>query len=371
MPIVEKEFMELTAGFDPKAFWEENERCKDFSTNKPRCALGFSPDDHWLFEFLNVPSTLRYYRDNEYRDGLCRESNRVTLEHVGRAFFDEDSWVHSPKRIENLFGSEFSYHEGGTPWLMPVTNDPDEFARVLDRVEKIDLKTWAFPEDYLHEWEQRKKAGKPLQTGLGFGSRGPATVMTSVLDAETVFFWIYDHPELMRRFRDLLALKMVELNQVFRAFTGTTGTGWWILDDNCALFNRELYREYCVPVLEKLLDAMAPGDAYRFQHSDSAMGHLLDDQRELGIMHVNYGPTIDVALIREKMPKALIDGHMPPFLLRNGSPEEIKTRLIDDFNKAGQTGGMNIATSGSLAAGTGAGRMRWFMKLTQDHCRYD
>lgn len=369
MPVIEKQFMELTAGLDVNAFWEENARCTGFTTNKPRCSLGFSPDDHWLFEFLQVPLMIPYYRDKEYRDSLHLEANRVTAEYIGCAFFDEDTWLHSPRRIENLFGSEFAYHEGGTPWLMPATEDPVEFERILDRVEGIDLKTWAFPGDFLDEWQQRKKEGRPLQK-LGGGSRGPATVMTSVLGAETVFFWIYDHPDLMKRFRDLLARKMVELNRALREFSGNTVPGWWIADDNCALFNRELYREFCFPVLQQVMDAMAPGDACRFQHSDSAMGHLLDDQRELGIKEVNYGPTVDAALIREKMPDAMIHGHMPPFLLRNGSPEDIRKRLIEDFHKAGSTGGLRVTTAGSLAAGTGVGRMRWLMKLVHDHCRY-
>jgi len=369
MPIVEKQFMELTAGFDPKSFWEENSRCTQFTRDKPRCSAALPVDDHWLFEFLDVPSTVRYYHDKEYRDSLHCEANQVTMEHLGRAFFDEDSWRHQPRRIENLFGSEFSYNEGGTPWWMPVTDDPHEFVRILDLAERIDLKTWVLTEDFLKEWERRKQAGKLLPK-LGTGSRGPATIMTSVLATETVFFWMYDEPELMRRFRDLLAQKMVELNSVLREFSGNTEPGWWITDDNCALFNRELYREYCSPVLRQVLDAMAPGDAPRNQHSDSAMGHLLDDQRELGIKEVNYGPTVDAALIRTKMPEAMIHGHMPPFLLRNGSPREIEERVIEDFNKAGRTGGLNVTTAGSVAAGTGVGRLRWFMKLAQDHCRY-
>lgn len=370
MPIIEKQFMEMTAGFDAAGFWEEDALCAGFGMDKPRCAIAFPVDDHWLFEFLDIPSTMRYYHEKEYRDSVHQEANRVTLQHISRAFFDEDSWRHQPKRIENLFGSEFAYHEGGTPWLMPVTDDPAEFARILDRVEGIDLKTWVLPEVFLNEWEQRKQAGKPLPI-LGTGGRGPATVMTSVLTAETVFFWMYDEPELMGRFRDLLGRKMVEMNRALREFSGCAEPGWWITDDNCALFNRELYREYCAPVLKQVLDALAPGDAPRNQHSDSAMGHLLDDQRELGIRAVNYGPTLDVALIREKMPEAMIHGHMPPFLLRNGSPQEIEKRVIEDFQKAGITGGLLVTTAGSVAAGTGVGRMRWFMKLVQEHCRYD
>jgi len=68
---------------------------------------------------------------------------------------------------------------------------------------------------------------------------------------------------------------------------------------------------------------------------------------------------------------AMIDGHIPPFLLRNGSPEEIKARILDDFRKVSQTGGLTLTTAGSLAAGTGVGRMRWMMQVVQDHCRYD
>jgi uroporphyrinogen decarboxylase len=75
-------------------------------------------------------------------------------------------------------------------------------------------------------------------------------------------------------------------------------------------------------------------------------------------------------LIRAKMPDAWIHGQMPPFLLRNGSPEAIHQRVLEDFRKAGQTGGLNMTTAGSLAAGTGVGRMRWFMWIVQEHCRY-
>ena len=130
-------------------------------------------------------------------------------------------------------------------------------------------------------------------------------------------------------------------------------------------------REYCFPVLQQVLAAMAPGGARRYQHSDSAMGHLLDQQRELGINSVNYGPSIDAALIRAKMPDAVINGHTPPLLLRNGSPEAIRARVIGDFEKAGATGGLIVTTAGSVDAGTGVGRLRWFMKLVQDYCRYD
>jgi uroporphyrinogen decarboxylase len=364
----ETEFLDLSGDLDVAQFWLENDFCNRPGTDKPRCAIQFAPDDHWLFEFLEVESTLRYFRDKSHRDALHREANVLTHEHLGKAFFDEDTWEHSPKRIENLFGSEFRYEERGTPWLVPATDDPREFAKILDHVEAVDLDAWALPAVFLAEWEARKADGKPLPM-LGTGSRGPATIMTSVLSAENVFYWIEDHPELMRRFRDLLAEKMIALNRLLRRFSGNTAAGWWITDDNSALFNRPLYQEYCVPVLKAVMDALAPDGASRFQHSDSNMQHLLEDQRALGIQTVNYGPEIDVLTIRRKMPDAMIQGHMPPFMLRNAGPEDIRRRVLEDFRKAGEHGLLTVATAGSLAAGTGVGRMRWLMRCVTE-CRY-
>ena len=370
MAIIENEFMELTQSLDLEAFWAENEACQAFTTDKLRCSASFSPDDHWIFEFMAVPSTLRYYQDKAYRDDLHRQVNQLTKTYVGRTYFSEDTFQHSPKRIENLFECEFTYLEGSTPWLTHVTDDPDEFAAILDKAEKTDLADWSLPEPYLNEWEQRQKEGRPLPR-LGTGSRGPATIMTSVLHPEICLCWLFDYPDLMRRFRDILAEKMVAFNQILRDFSGNTEPGWWITDDNSTLFSPALYREFCYPVLEKVFNAMAPGDALRHQHSDSSMGHLLEQQYELGIRSVNYGPDVDAGLIREKMPEALINGQLPPFLLRNGSPEAIQERIVTDFEKAGGSGGLNVTTAGSLAAGTGVGRMRWFMLVVQEHCRYD
>ncbi|MDO8971043.1 MAG: hypothetical protein Q7U74_10175, partial [Saprospiraceae bacterium] len=91
MPIIESEFMELTRKLDLEQFWAENALCQGFQAAKPRCSLSFSPDDHWLFEFMDVPSTLRYFQDKVYRDQLHRQTNQITRQYVGVGFFDEDT----------------------------------------------------------------------------------------------------------------------------------------------------------------------------------------------------------------------------------------------------------------------------------------
>ena len=370
MAIIEKDFMDLTKDLDITNFWKVNDKCKKFTVNKPRCALSFSPDDHWIFEFTEVKSTQEYYNNKSYRDAIHKEVNNVTRKYVGNYFFSEDTWEYMPKRIENLFQCNFTYTEGQTPWLEPATDNPDEFAKILDKAEKTDIEKWALTDEFLKEWDLRKAEGKEMPK-LGDGSRGPATIMSSVLSVENLFYWMYDYPELMNRFRDILAVKMVELNNTLRKFTRNITESWWITDDNCCLFSKKLYKKYCVPILKNVLAAMAPGDdSFRFQHSDSAMAHLIPYQQELGINAVNYGPEVDAGLIRELMPNAMIGGHMPPMTLRNESPDIIKERVISDFKKAGKTGGLEITTAGSLSAGTGVGRMRYLMQLTEAYCKY-
>jgi hypothetical protein len=371
MSLLQPEFLDLCRGFDIDAFWEENRRCAAPGPGRVRChAKGVGPDDHWMFEFLGGVQTVRYYHDKAYRDDLHRQTNAIMHEHLRVRPYDEDSWRTQPRRIENLFGCEFAYHEGGTPWFVPVTDDPAAFARILDAVERIDIESWCLPDDYLAEWEERKAAGKRLPH-LGTGGRGPATVMTSVIAPETLLVWCIDEPELIDRFSRILAASYVRLARRLRAFSGCTWNGWWITDDNCCLFNPRHYRRFCAPVLRALLDAFTSGpEAFRFQHSDSAMAHHLDTQRELGIGQVNYGPEIDVALIRQKMPEAVIDGHTPPFLLRNGTPDEIRQRVREDFRKAGAGGRLNVCTAGSIPGGTGIGRLKFYLKTIAEETRY-
>ena len=254
MPIIESEFLELTRDLDLEAFWAENSRCMAFTTAKPRCPVSFSPDDHWIFEFVAVPSTVRYYFDKPYLDDLHRAVNRITLAYVGKAFFDEDTFAHDPKRIENLFGCEFTYHEGSTPWLTPVTEDPDEFARVLDRAVETDLETWALPDAFRQEWETRAAEGKPLPK-LGTGSRGPATIMTSVLRPETVFYWTVDHPHLMRRFRDILAEKMVAFPHLTPSATTSRAGGLAVTARSSAHSTPSTVRRCCTACWTRLRPA--------------------------------------------------------------------------------------------------------------------
>ena len=76
------DFLTLTPRLDLEAFWAENDACLENEIDKPRCALEFSPDDHWLFEFIQPIHILRYYQDKPYRDDTHKKANELLRQYV-------------------------------------------------------------------------------------------------------------------------------------------------------------------------------------------------------------------------------------------------------------------------------------------------
>ncbi len=91
---------------------------------------------------------------------------------------------------------------------------------------------------------------------------------------------------------------------------------------------------------------------------------------DVGVNSTNFGPTIHPLEIRKAMPKAVINGQMPPFLLRNGSPEEIVETVRRDIESVGRDGGLVATTAGSIAGGTSMEKIKVFLWAVDKYGRY-
>lgn len=359
---------------DVKAFWKENEKCfGPFSTDKPRVPIDYWLDDHFLLEKMSLPSTLRYYQDERYRLEINKQFNHQTESQLGKRFVGEDEFPPPiPNRFEVIMGAHWQITEGGTPWLGSSVVSIEDVKKLIDRVIRLDVKRAAFPED----WEAakisyEKHSGKSLKLG-GSGSRGPATMATSILGTVQTCMFIMDEPEVMKEFFLVLADKLVAYHHVLLADTQhTANSGYSITDDNCYLFPPGLYETFCAPVLEKLFQEFAPLPHHkRHQHSDSSMEHLMGILNDLGVNEVNLGPNILPQSIRKAMPKTVIYGQMPPFTLRNGTPEDIIKLVQRDIDTVGQDGGLVECTAGSVAGGTSLENLKIYMWAVQTYGRY-
>ncbi len=363
------------AALDLPAFWQEESLCqnKPFSTDKPRCPIGLPVDDHWLLDEMKVPSTVLYYHDAAYRAAVNRECNDRCEAIIGRRPFGEHIQPTPPLRIEEVFGCTREVIEGGTPWLEPTVHTIDDMHRKLDQLEALDdpsLRGLIFSNGgRVDRAKPNADGGKPV---TGVGSRGPATIGTSVLGTTQLMFYLMDNPDDMDRFYNTLADILIRYQRILAAERGVTIRGYAILDDNCALFSPDLYRRFCLPVLEKLHAAFAPEpDDWRFQHSDSEMSHLLPLLATRDMTAVNLGPTIDVRLIRRHMPRTEIRGQIAPNTLRNDGFDAIVGEVQRDFQRVGADGGLLITTAGSISAGTKLESIRELMWAVQTCTRYD
>lgn len=357
-------------------FWKENEKCfKSFSTEKPRVPLGFWLDDHFLLEEMAVPSTLKYYNNVEYRLEVNRQCNVRTEKAIAKKFYNEDPREEGkpiPNRFEVLMGARWELTEGGTPWLESSVEGIEDVKKLIDQAVRLDMKTAVLPDG----WREKKavyekEAGKPLRLGGG-GSRGPATMATSILGTTNTCMFIMDEPEVMKEFFQVLAARLAEYHNALMELTGhDSRNGYSLADDNCYLFPPAQYEKFCAPVLERLFKEFAPEKWHvRHQHSDSSMGHLMGILNDLGVNAVNFGPDIHPLEIRKAMPGALIHGQIPPFVLRNGSPKDIINYVRRDIEAVGQDGGLVECPAGSVAAGTPLENLRIYMWAVDQYGRY-
>lgn len=355
------------AKLDVDAFWVENAKCLDmpFSTQKPRAPLTLGLDDHWLLDEIRVPSTVRYYRDAEYRAEINRQGNQRCQQEIGFRPFSETVAPPGPRRIEEVMGCRTEILEGGTPWLEAGYSTPDELRAALKEIEHLDEK-----EILARALEGGRVLPESREERVVW-SRGPATIATSVLGTERFLTWLFDEPDLLHHFFAVLEKSLVQYHRATADAQGATLRGMAWLDDNCALLSPQLYEEFCFPCLKAVTEAFAQNpEDIRFQHSDSAMGHLLPILARLNLHGVNFGPTVDAASIRAAMPQTVVHGQVAPFTLRNGACQDVRREVRRDFAAAGLEGGIVVTTAGSVPAGTSFESMRGLMIAVQEECRY-
>ena len=123
---------------DYREFWEENEKCfEPFTTKKPRVPVKLPFDDHFLLEEMEVESTLRYYKDRDYRLKMNKLCNDRMEKAIGMRHFDEkEDMTVSPNRFEVIMGAYWAYSEGGTPWLESNVKEIDDVKEIIRKAEK-------------------------------------------------------------------------------------------------------------------------------------------------------------------------------------------------------------------------------------------
>lgn len=366
---------------DLEQFWKDDELAhKDncFSPEAPQVALGIRMSEECVFAELGEEGNPWGYTPRERRLELNKRYNDKAEQIVGRRLLPEtlpepDAEFPYVKRIGEVFEGKY-IHNGVAEWLEGTVSTPSELEKLLDRVEKLNLREFMLPPN----WESEKKRiyeKYGIKPPLLRHIRGPVTLATSIYGAENLIFLIIDEPDLAKRFSDVICKVIMGMAEIMDEEAGYDETnrpgGFSFADDNCCLLTPEMYEMFGYPILKAVFDRWSPNpEDMRYQHSDSDMGHLLPILGRLNFTGCNFGPKVLVDEIRKYMPKTRIDGCLSPMTFMSNDIDAIIREVRRDCEMARECRGLNLSTAGSINNGSLLTSMRAVMYAIQKYGRY-
>jgi len=366
---------------DLEQFWKDDELAHKgncFSPEAPQVALGIRMSEECVFAELGEEGNPWGYTPRERRLELNKRYNDKAEQIVGRRLLPEtlpepDAEFPYVKRIGEVFEGKY-IHNGVAEWLEGTVSTPAELEKLLDRVEKLDLREFMLPPN----WESEKKRiyeKYGIKPPLLRHIRGPVTLATSIYGAENLIFLIIDEPDLAKRFSDVICKVIMGMAEIMDEEAGYDETnrpgGFSFADDNCCLLTPEMYEMFGYPILKAVFDRWSPNpEDMRYQHSDSDMGHLLPILGRLNFTGCNFGPKVLVDEIRKYMPKTRIDGCLSPMTFMSNDIDAIIREVRRDCEMARECRGLNLSTAGSINNGSLLTSMRAVMYAIQKYGRY-
>jgi uroporphyrinogen decarboxylase len=318
--------------------------------------------------WMPIPRQQRIDLNKRYNDKAERLVGKRLLQ---ESFPPQDANLPAVKRIGEVFGGQYIYHNE-TEWLTRSVHSYNELETLLDQVERMDLRAFMLPEN----WEKEKRRVHEcygIRPALMRHIRGPVTLACSIMGTEQFLFLIIDEPDLARRFSHVITKVTLEMAAIMDEEAGTDAVqqpGFSFADDNCCLLSPPMYELFGYPVLKEVFARYSPGpEDKRYQHSDSAMGHLLPLLGSLQLNGVNFGPTVLIPEIRKHLPRARIDGCLSPMTFMRNDREGILREVQRDLKDALVHNGVNISTAGSINNGSSLESMRLVMQIIQNYGR--
>ena len=375
---------------DIERFWKDEETAHAencFSKNAVQVALGIRMSDECVFAELGEEGQPWGYTPPDRRYELNCRYNEKAVKIVGRPLLAEHKpteapqvWIPGYKQIGEVFGGRYEF-DGNTTWLKGTMNDEDDLKKKLDEVEALVADKEAFRKFVLPaDWDEKCKAVYETygrRPGQFTHIRGPVTLATSVYGTENLLFLYYDDEALFTRFADAIASVVEAYIDLFITESGHTQEnfrhGFSFADDDSNLMTPDMYKAFGYRVLDRVFKKAAPNpEDDRYQHSDSAMGHLIPLLADFNLTGCNFGPTVTVQEIRKYMPKTRIDGQLAPFTFMRNNEADIIAEVKRDCEAAKENNlrGLNLTTAGSINNGSLLTSMRVVMAAIQEYGRY-
>ena len=378
---------------DIEQFWRDEETAHEencFSKQAKQVALGIRMSDECVFAELGEEGQPWGYTPPERRYDLNCRYNEKARKIVGRPLLAENKPLPESERpkvtipayrqIGEVFGGKYVF-DGNTMWLRGTMQSTEDLQKKLKEVKALTNDPEAFRAFVLpKDWDIQCKAVYELygkRPDQFTGIRGPVTLATSVFGTENLLYLYYDDEALFTEFADAIGDVVLAYVNLFIRESGHTNDnfihGFGFADDDSNLLTPEMYKAFGYRVLKRVFARTAPNpEDSRYQHSDSAMGHLIPLLADFHLTGCNFGPTVTVQEIRKYMPKTRIDGQLAPFTFMRNVEDDIIAEVRRDCEAARENDarGLNLSTAGSINNGSLLTSMRVVMAAIQNYGRY-
>jgi uroporphyrinogen decarboxylase len=366
-----------------RTFWAENDRClygdvpaagidalpvrPGFTTDRPRLPILVELGEDWIVDKMGS-SYRRFIQDFAYQQetrDACAERLEAEIAFHLKPKVDSSALLHG-----SVYGLSIKYPEDSTPWLEHNISGPQDIKALIGRMERADL-----AQAGLVPWfvESYRRLNRPYRWRIlhdPTSVHGPGTILGFLFGINDAMLYLADEPDLMQALLRTVAQVTVDYSRTVRSLTGAPMTGVGVFDDVAGLVSPGYFRQFLLPVYERIFSDLAPGpEDDRFYHNDARVGHLLDFLAELGVNGINPDPETDPAVIRSKLPQAIIYGCVPPLLLKDGTPEKVMAEARRSIERAGEGGGLVLTAAGSINMGTPYANLRALAEAAERYGR--
>ncbi|MFA6505852.1 MAG: uroporphyrinogen decarboxylase family protein [Treponemataceae bacterium] len=371
-------------------FWEENDVClygaeagsrnglssvdalpvrPSFTTRKPRVPVLIELGEDWIIDKTGSDYR-RYILDPVYQRNARDACAKILMDDIGfhlKPKIDTSSLLHG-----SVYGNPIEYPEGSTPWLGHIVHGPEDIRKLIFRMERTNLAEVGLVPEFVARY---RALGRPYRWRIlhdPTSVHGPGTILGFLCGINEFALLLYDEPELMSELIALVVRVTVDYSRTVRKLTGAPQTGVGVFDDVAGLVSPDQFQKYFFSAYRTIYEELAPGsEDDRFLHNDAAVRHLLPQLRELRVNGINPDPETPAGEIRKALPDAVIYGCVPPFLLKDGTPEEVFQAAVASIEDAGADGGLVLTTAGSINMGTPYANLEALCRAADTRGRYD